>query len=260
VTPLVTLITPVRNAASHIRACLESVHRQSAPYEHIIVDGLSTDGTAQTVERCRAEFGDADGPDRILRVVSQADEGMYDAVNRGIRMARGEIIGILNADDVYADDRVLDRVRTVFEDTGVDSCYGDLVYVSSAGGDKVVRTWKAGRMTPSRFLWGWMPPHPTFCVRRRVYDECGVYRLDMGSAADYELMLRVLHRLRVSTRYIPEIIVRMRAGGTSNRSLANRINANRVDRKAWRVNGLTPHPWTLWLKPLRKAHQFLVRG
>jgi hypothetical protein len=110
------------------------------------------------------------------------------------------------------------------------------------------------------FYWGWMPPHPTFFVRRRVYERHGGFRLDLGSAADYEFMLRVMVKHRIRTVYLPRVLVRMRVGGASNVTVGNRVRANRMDREAWRVNGLRPYGWTLWMKPLRKVPQWWVRG
>jgi glycosyltransferase len=212
-------------------------------------------------------------------------------MNKGLRMAGGDIVGILNADDFYADDRVLERVAKVFEDPEVEACYGDLVYVremlncasrvelapvaplnrlkdpsiqrfnhsTDQPGFKILRYWKSGSFTPEKMKWGWMPPHPTFFVRRRVYEKYGLFNLDLGSAADYELMLRCLYKYRIKTVYIPEVLVCMRAGGVSNASVANRLKANRMDRRAWEVNGLRPYPWTTLLKPLRKIPQYLVK-
>ena len=145
-------------------------------------------------------------------------------------------------------------------DPGIDSCYGDLVYMSPDDLDRVVRRWDAGSFSKSRFMWGWMPPHPTFFVRRKVYEQFGAFNLDVGTSADYELMLRFLVKHGVSATYIPDVLARMRCGGVSNKSFSNHIRANRTDRLAWRVNGLRPYPWTLLLKPIRKLHQYLVRG
>ena len=122
-----------------------------------------------------------------------------------------------------------------------------------------MRYWRAGAFRPGAFRWGWMPPHPTFFVRRRLYEEVGGYRLDMGTAADYELMLRFLVGRRLRASYLPEVLVKMRCGGMSNRDARHRVRANLMDRKAWAVNGLTPYPWTLWLKPLRKLPQWVRR-
>ena len=222
-------------------------------------------------------------PRNFFRVVSEPDNGIYEGMNKGLRLATGDVVGILNADDFYAGPDVLAKVAKVFQDPAVDSCYGDLLYVEEEPGDglsvksdgrkaqgagitakeekqfKIVRYWKSGDFKPERFYWGWMVPHPTFFVRRSVYEKYGLFNLDLGSAADYELMLRFLVKHRISTVYIPEVLVKMRVGGTSNASLKNRINANRMDRKAWEVNGLRPYPWTIPLKPLRKIPQWLAR-
>ena len=159
------------------------------------------------------------------------------------------------------DDRVLERVAGVFENPSIEACYGDLVYVKALTRDskQVLRYWKSGPFHPDKFKWGWMPPHPTFFVRRSVYEKYGLFNLDLGSAADYELMLRFLFKHRIKVAYIPEVLVCMRAGGVSNASVKNRVNANLMDRKAWEVNGLKPYPWTLFLKPLRKLPQWFMK-
>jgi glycosyltransferase len=202
---------------------------------------------------------------------------MYDAMSKGIQRARGSSIGILNADDFLAGPDILATVAEVFQDPDIDSCYGDLVYLTAPtqttnghtarieevngafvlNGERIVRRWKAGQAGPKDFYWGWMPPHPTFFVRRSVYEKLGLFRLDLGTAGDYELMLRFLLKHRITTRYIPKVLVKMRVGGASNASLKKRLAAHRNDRKAWAVNGLKPYPWTLWLKPLRKIGQWL---
>jgi glycosyltransferase len=263
-----SIITAVRNGAGTLGKCLESVRCQSVRPEHVIVDGASTDGT---VELLRAWTG------HRLEVKSEPDMGIYDAMNKGIGRAQGDIVGILNADDSYASDRVLERVRKAMLDPDVDACYGDLVYVKEEGRrqkaelgrekeagrrekgtERVTRYWRSGEGTARSFYWGWMPPHPTFFVRRTVYQRCGLFRLDMGSAADYEFMLRALVKHRLRAAYEPTVLVRMRVGGLSNAALSNRWRANRMDRRAWTVNGLRPYPGTLWLKPLRKISQWWV--
>jgi glycosyltransferase len=243
----VSVITVVLNSVRTIRHCLDSVRVQTHPAEHIVIDGSSTDGTQLVVEKYAR-------PD--LRAVSEPDRGIYDAMNKGIALATGDVIGILNADDEYASSDVLDRVVRTFTDSGAESCYGDLVYVDADDVFRVIRYWQSGQRRPNDFHWGWMPPHPTFFVRREVYEKYGHFNLDLGSAADYEMMLRLLGKHRVSTAYIPEVLVKMRAGGVSNASVRDRLKANRMDRKAWRVNDLQPYPWTLMLKPLRKVGQF----
>jgi glycosyltransferase len=253
----ISIITATFNAAATVADCLRSVASQTHPAEHIIIDGASTDSTLETVRRISPRS----------RILSQPDRGIYDAMNKGIALATGEVIGILNADDFYADPDVLERVAAVFADSTVDVCYGDLEYIASSGEGleaglppfKVVRYWKSGTYTPGSLCWGWMSPHPTFFVRRCVYERYGKFRLDMGSAADYELMLRLLLKQGLRAAYIPEVLVRMRVGGASNRSLAARLAANRMDRRAWEVNKLKPYPWTFMMKPLRKVGQYFLR-
>ena len=246
--PSISVITVVWNGVSTIRDCIESIRAQGLPAEHIVIDGGSTDGTAGIVNKCS---------NAIAKFVSEPDEGIYDAMNKGIRMASGDVVGILNADDLYADGDVLSGVAKAFEDPSVESCYGDLVYVDPSDTGRVVRSWRAGPYRKDLFYRGWMPPHPTFFVRRSVYEKFGLFNLSLGSAADYELMLRFLLRHGISTVYLPRVLVRMRAGGTSNLFLRNRLRAHRMDRMAWKVNGLAPLPWTILLKPVRKIPQFL---
>ena len=246
--PIISIITATFNSASTLRDCLNSVGSQSYPAQHLIIDGASTD---ETLAIARSHGN-------VSKIISERDAGIYDAMNKGIIQASGDVIGILNSDDFYASSDVLTRVAEAFEDESVDSCYGDLVYVDAADTTRVTRNWKSGAFDQNSFFWGWMPPHPTFFVRRAVYETHGMFNLNLGSAADYELMLRLLVKHRISTVYIPEVLVKMRAGGVSNLSWKNRMKANRMDRYAWTVNGLKPYPWTTYLKPLSKIKQFLV--
>ena len=248
----ISIVTVTYNAAATLPSCLLSVAQQGVDVEHLVIDGGSTDGTLAILEQARA--------DGSIRYISEPDEGIYDAMNKGLRMASGDIVGILNADDFYASPDVLAEVSEVFADKSLDSCYGDLVYVDRDNTAKVKRYWRAGAFDRQAFYHGWMPPHPTFFVRRSVYERHGVFSLRLGSAADYELMLRLLLRQGISTQYIPKLLVKMRVGGESNASIKNRLRANRMDRRAWAVNGLQPHFWTLWAKPLRKMGQFIATG
>lgn len=245
-----SLITPSLKAASTLEDCIRSVAAQTRPVEHLLIDGGSRDGTLDIAAR---------HPGHFAKVSSAPDAGIYDALNRGIRMAAGDAIGILHADDLYADERVIEDVLSAFDEPDVDAVYGDLDYVDRADPGRVVRRWRAGEYAPDRMYHGWMPPHPAFFVRRRCLERYGPYRLDLGTAADYELMLRLLvvHGIRV--RYIPRVLVKMRMGGVSNSSLSARLRANRMDRRAWAVNGLQPRPWTLLAKPARKLGQWWVR-
>lgn len=249
--PSVSIITASFNSGSTLEHCISSVANQTSEREHIIVDGASRDDTAMIIERNR---------DRLSMVISEPDQGIYDAMNKGLALARGEVVGFLNADDFYPEPDVLEAVVAAFDDPAVDACYGDLRYVYSGDPSRTVRYWKSGRYARARFYHGWMPPHPAFFVRRRVLETHGGFNTALGSAADYELMLRLLVKHGIPATYIPRVIVHMRTGGISNASIGNRLRANRMDRLAWRVNGLRPYPWTLLAKPLRKLGQWVVRG
>ncbi|KAB2888854.1 MAG: glycosyltransferase [Desulfobulbaceae bacterium] len=247
---MISIVTATYNAASTVADCLESVEGQiHGAIEQILVDGESTDNTVEIARKFP----------HLTSIVCAPDKGVFDAMNKGIELAKGEIVGILNADDMYAAPYVLRWVDDAFSDSSIDACYGDLDYVDKDDTGKVVRRWRAGSFSRRKFYWGWMPPHPTFFVRRAVYERFGLFNLELGSAADYELMLRFLVKHRLRAACIPELLVRMRTGGISNASLRNRLLANRMDRLAWDVNQLKPYPWTLYLKPLRKIGQWLVK-
>ena len=250
----ITIITPCFNAEDTIIDCVQSVDQQSAAVKHLIIDGGSTDRTLSIIADyiCNNECN--------IDLISEADNGIYDAMNKGILRSNTEIVGVLNADDLYEDNNVLARVVHLFKDENVMTAYADLNYVSFDDTTRIVRKWKSGQYNPKNFYYGWMPPHPTFFVRKSLYDKYGVFDESMGTAADYELILRFLLKHRIDAVYIPEVLVNMRAGGVSNASIANRIKANLMDRRAWRVNNLKPYPWTLFIKPLRKVGQWFYRS
>ncbi len=246
--PIVSIITASFNSERTIADTLTSVALQDYPnIEHIIIDGASSDKTVEIVKRFR----------HVKKIVCEKDDGIYDAMNKGIRQCTGKLIGILNSDDFYPHHSVISRVVNQLQQDKTDSLYGDLVYVSQNDTRKRLRTWIAGEFKTSKFLFGWMPPHPTFFVRKEMYEKWGYFNTTFRSAADYELMLRFLYKHHISVSYLPQIIVTMRSGGVSNSSISNRINANREDSEAWRVNGLRPRIYTSWLKPLRKLTQFI---
>lgn len=245
----ISIITPTYNAASTLADCLKSVELQTVSVEHIVIDGGSADRTKEVAARFP----------HISNFLSESDSGVYDAMNKGIAMASGDIVGILNADDLYENEEVLATIQKTFESPKIDCCYGDLIIVDIADTKKIVRYWRPGEFEPRKFYWGWMPPHPTFFVRRHVYRELGGFSVNLGTAADYELMLRFLLRHKLNVVYIPRILVRMRVGGKSNRSLVGRLKANSSDKNAWRVNELKPYPWTIPLKPFRKIPQYFLR-
>ena len=243
----ISIITATYNSANTVRDTLVSIARQQYPHiEHIIVDGLSKDNTLEIVK----EFP------HVAKVICEKDNGIYDAMNKGVTLATGEVIGILNSDDFYTAPIILSKVAKAFEDPAVEAVYGDLQYVNASNVQLITRTWKSGRYQKRSLYFGWMPPHPTFFVRRHVYEKCGKFNTTLRSAADYELMLRVLLKYETNVQYIPEVLVKMRAGGMSNASLKNRFRANKEDAMAWKLNELKPYFFTMWLKPLRKVLQF----
>ena len=242
----VSIITATYNSAATIADTVRSVQQQTYPdIEHIFIDGLSKDETVTIIRSLH------NGP-----VVSEKDKGIYDAMNKGIRYACGEIVGILNSDDFYPSATVIEKVVELFKITACDIVYGDLLYVDGTDTTKIKRRWISGAYKPNSFLYGWMPPHPTFFIRKECYEKFGMFNLNLGSAADYELMLRMLYRHRLKAAYLPEEVVHMRTGGVSNQTLQNRLLANRNDRLAWKVNDMRPYFFTLYLKPLRKIVQF----
>jgi glycosyltransferase involved in cell wall biosynthesis len=227
---LVSVITVCRNAESVIEDCVRSVAGQSgAEIEHILVDGASTDGTLDRI-RSLEYLG--------LRWVSEKDDGLYFALNKGLALARGEIVGVLHSDDFFADSGVIRRVVKAFADPLLEACYGDLDYVARDDVSRVVRHWKSGPFRPGLFGRGWMPPHPTFYARRDVYERFGGFDTQFVLGADWDLLLRFLEVKRIRASYIPGVMVRMRLGGISNRRWQNILRNNWECLQAFRKYGL----------------------
>ncbi|MGO9121798.1 MAG: glycosyltransferase [Desulfomonilaceae bacterium] len=246
----ISIITASLNSAATIRDCVQSIRKQTYPVEHIIVDGLSTDETLAAAEKYSR-------PDAVI--ISERDQNLYEAINKGIATSKGDVIGTLNSDDFYPHNRIISIVHRVFKNPDIDACYGDLVYVDRKDTSRIVRYWRSSPYSDKLINRGWMPPHPTFFVRRSVYEKHGPYRLDMGTAADYEFLLRILAVNRIRALYLPTLIAVMRSGGLSSSSLQARLRANKMDRRAWTVNGLVPRPWTRLLKPIRKSTQYFFK-
>lgn len=248
-----SIITASYNRKEFIESCIGSVLGQTFPdIEYIIIDGGSTDGTLDVISSFPHDEA------RDLRVISKPDNGIYDALNKGIRMATGDVIGFLHADDLYATDNVLRTVAWCFERQNVDSCYGDLLYVDKNDTNKTIRCWKSSAFDSTLLRKGWMPPHPTFFVKRTVYEKCGGFDTTFRIAADYELMIRFLGKHGISTSYIPELLVKMRVGGASNRSVSNVIRKSSEDYRIIRrhnIGGLA----ALFQKNLSKIPQFFKR-
>ncbi|MDB5122962.1 MAG: glycosyltransferase [Mucilaginibacter sp.] len=243
----ISLITVVYNAETTIGRCIESVISQNFKnVEYIIIDACSTDKTKQIISRYSNYIS-------IFR--SEPDNGIYDAMNKGIKLAHGDVIGTLNADDFFADNSVLDAIANAFIIHNPDIVYGNLDYVNPGG--KVIRRWRSDDYTYGMFNWGWMPPHPTFYCKAGLFKKFGEYKPEYGTAADYELMLRFMHTHRINAFHLNKVIVKMTIGGISNKSYRNRLQAFANDSKAMRNNNILFPVLTLVCKPLRKLFQFL---
>ncbi|MFG6511430.1 MULTISPECIES: glycosyltransferase family 2 protein [unclassified Sulfitobacter] len=246
----ISIVTAVFNRVSTIADALRSVEVQSYQnVEHIIQDGGSTDGTLDVIRQFSSSSP---------KLVSEPDGGIYDAINKGISRASGNIIGLMHSDDFFADDLVLERVAEAFRDRHVDGVYGDLDYVSASNTGKIVRHWRSEPYHADLLKRGWMPPHPTLYLRREVFDRWGLYDTSMRIAADYEAMLRYLVRGDIRLAYIPEVLVKMRVGGESNRSLSRILRKSREDYTALQRHGVGGIN-SLLFKNFSKVEQFFPR-
>lgn len=247
----ISIITVCRNAAATLPDTLASVRGQAyGEIEHLVIDGGSGDATREILGR--PENGG-------VKWLSEPDRGIYDAMNKGLALAIGEVIGFLNADDFYGDRRVLGWVAEAFADPRVDAVYGDLLYVAREHPERVVRYWRSCPYRPGLFQRGWAPPHPTFFVRAGVYRRLGGFSLKYGLAADTELMLRFLEKDRITSRYLHHTLVHMRLGGVTNRSLGNIVKQNREVLEAFRDNEIEVHlPRFVVGKLWTRAWQYLA--
>jgi len=244
----VTIITPTYNSAATLARAMQIVARQTYPdIEHIIVDGDSADATMMMVREWASQHPN-------VRFLSEPDSGVYDAINKGIRMATGDVIGFLNSDDCFTSPDAVAHIVEAMERDEADILYADLIYCRyEETGMTTVRNWRTGEFRPSRLSWGWMPPHPTLYCRRRVYDELGLYDTSYRIAADYEFILRAFSRPYRIT-YLPECLINMQIGGLSNRNVKNLLCKTREDARALRQNKRSI--FTLFLKKARKISQY----
>jgi glycosyltransferase involved in cell wall biosynthesis len=249
----ISIVTVCYNAEKTIGDTVRSVSEQShAEVEHLVIDGESTDNTLSIVDTCGSKVG--------LRILSEPDGGIYDAMNKGIALATGEVVGFLNSDDFYASNDVLTTVARVMANPEVDACFGDLCYVRKADTRWVVRYWRSSPYCSGLFERGWCPPHPTFFVRREVYRRLGGFDLRYKLAADVELMMRFLEKHKVRTQYIQRTLVTMRLGGVGNRSMSNIRKQNREVLEALRKNGLRASPLLFYgHKLIARGKQFVMR-
>lgn len=243
-----SIVTPVYNDP-RVRHCLESVHSQKGDFEieHIVVDSQSTDETVEILEEYE---------EHIDILIRESDDGVYDAMNKGVQRASGDVVGILNADDRYQDNHVVEDVITTLDETGAGVCFGDLVYVDDS--DEVVRFWRSGPYRKWKFYLGWMPPHPTFFVRRKLYEQFGHFDQEFSIAADYEFMLRLLVMQGVSAAYLDRVLVRMALGGQSNASVKNMLSAIEDMYRSWKKHNSSGRFIAPIMHPLEKAPQYVM--
>ncbi len=250
---MISIITATYNSAETINDTIKSVLCQTnKDFEYIIVDGGSTDETIDIVKSYESEFSGR------LKWVSEKDKGIYDAMNKGIKMASGDIIGILNSDDYYTSDDILQTIADAFKCQNVDAIYGDIHFIKDGVPDKCVRYYSSRLFSPFWLRFGFMPAHPSFYCKRDVFDKSGLYRLDYKIGSDYEMMVRLFRKHKISSRYVPKDFVTMRTGGASNSNLQSRLTLIKEDVKACRDNGIYTNELFICLKFLYKIFEFRV--
>lgn len=243
----ISVITATYNSALTLVDTINSLNIQDYPdIEYIIVDGASTDSTLKIVE----QYGH-----RVTTLISQKDNGIYDALNKGIALATGDVVGFLHSDDLFADEKVISRIVKKFYSKTTDAVYGDLDYVSKADKERVVRRWVSGNYSRENIKSGWMPPHPTFYMRRKYYEILGGFDLKFKISADYDSILRYLWENEINAEYIPHVLIKMRVGGKSNKSLTNILQKSTEDWHSLKKNGI-PLARALIGKNLSKIGQF----
>lgn len=243
-----SIITVSYNSATTIEDTIKSVINQNYPnLEYIIIDGGSTDGTLEIIKKYQ---------DKISQIISEPDKGIYDAMNKGIKMATGEVVGILNSDDFYASDEIISEVAAIFERTQTDAVYGNIAYVGRLNIQKRLRYWRAGEYKLTKLKYGWIMPHPTFFVKKEIYHKYGLFNLNFEIAADYELMFRFLKQ-GIRLDYIDKTLALMRVGGHSAVSIKQRFKGWRQLKTAWVENGLKPPAFFILRRILHKINQYL---
>jgi glycosyltransferase involved in cell wall biosynthesis len=248
----ISIITAVRNNVGTIAETFASIREQThQEIEHIVIDGVSTDGTLEIIDQHRGQ---------IAHFISALDRSPFEAMNKGLALATGDVVGFLNADDVFMSSHVVERIDEVLADHDLDACYADLIYVAAGDTDRVVRYWKSQPYHPGLFESGWMPAHPTFYVKRRVYEKFGGFNLSFERQGDFELALRLMAVRQIHTVYVPETWVRMRMGGMSNRSIIGIIKGNLEAYRIGRHHQLPVRPWFPLVKIWSRLPQFLFHA
>ncbi len=246
----ISIITATYNNETTISDAVNSVASQTYDnIEHIIIDGKSNDNTLSIIKEKSG---------RISKIISEPDNGIYDALNKGIKNSTGDIVAFLHADDIFVNNTIIEKAVNLFKEKQTDSIYGDLQYVSKENTDKIIRYWKSGEFSFSKLKKGWMPPHPTFFVKKEIYEKYGLFDTDFRIAADYDIILRFLGNFKISTAYLPEIMIKMRIGGESNKNVKNILQKMKEDAKALKKNNLGN--WhTVILKNIIKIPQLLKK-
>lgn len=247
----VSIITATFNSESSIGSALESIAAQTYQnIELLVIDGASKDATISTVKKLYT---------RPVKIISEKDDGIYDALNKGIGAATGDIIGFVHSDDFLAIPNVITQIAQIFRKEGVDGVYGDLQYVNKEDTSKIIRYWKSQKFTPSLLKKGWMPAHPTLFLKKEVYQKHGLFNLKYKIAADYDLMLRIFSDASLKFQYLPEVITKMRVGGASNRSFKNIKLKSAEDLRALRASGIKNPLKVLGYKNFSKLSQFIKK-
>jgi len=245
----VSIVTTTYNSAATVRDTLESVKMQEHPnIEHIVVDGRSSDSTVDIVSSYP----------HVAQFVSEEDQGLYDAINKGIRMSTGDIVGILNSDDFFPEADVISSIVSVFEKERVDAVYGDIAFVKPEDLRKIVRYYSSKKFHPKKFARGYMPAHPSFYVKRSCFEKLGYYQLDYKIAADFELLMRFFMDPHITSRYIQKVIVYMRTGGVSNKNVLSRYILNKEIIKACKENGVDTNMLYVSLKYFNKIFEYIL--
>lgn len=247
----ISIITVAYNAVDTIESTLLSVAQQTFPdVEHVVIDGGSNDGTKDVI----SSHGD-----RISRFVSEPDHGIYDAMNKGVALATGDVIGFLNADDSYASENVLARVAEIMERYQLDALFGDVAFYRPENPGRIVRRYSSAHFRPGRIAWGWMPAHPALFVKREIFQNAGPFRTDYRIAGDFEFVARVFGKQSLRFRYLPEVLVKMRMGGVSTGGWRNTLVLNREVLRACRENGIPTNMLKILSKYPAKLLEYFQR-
>ena len=251
----ISIITATYNSQVTLSSCMTSVLQQSYQnIEYVIVDGNSTDETLELVKQHQLQF-----PQIEFKILSEPDSGIYDALNKGVQLATGEVIGFVHSDDILADNQIISKLANQFDKENVDGVYGDLQYVDKNNIGKIIRYWKSNDFNSSLLKKGWMPAHPTLFLKKEVYEKYGEFSLSFKISADYDFMLRILKDDSLKFTYLPNVITKMREGGASNRSVKNIIQKTKEDYRAARSNNIGGW-YLIFLKNISKVRQFIFKS